>query len=175
MKKIFLLLFAFASITLFSQNKTIIQDFGETFTVENPDLLLDKNKVYKIIFDVYTDSKDIKKVNPLINTVARFINMHTQTGVPLENLKIVVVLHGKATKDVLNNSSFKDKFENDNPNSTLLAELKNVNVNTYVCGQSFVYNKFETEQLDKNVQMALSALTVLVEYQSQGYQLITFN
>ena len=175
MKKSLLLVFAFVSISLFSQNKTIIQDFGQTFTVENPDLLLKNDKVYKIIFDVYTDSKDIDKVNPLINTVARFINMHTQTGVPLENLKIVVVLHGKATKDVLNNNSFKDKYENDNPNSELLAALKNANVNTYVCGQSFVYNKFMPEQLDKNVQMALSALTVLVEYQSEGYQLITFN
>jgi len=175
MKKSLLLLFVLANITLFSQNKTVIQDFGTTFSVENPDLLLQKDKVYKIIFDVYTDSKDTEKVNPLINTVARFINMHTKTGVPLENLKIVVVLHGKATKDVLTTSDFKNKYEIDNPNSQLLAELNKANVNTFVCGQSFVYNKFEEHQLDENVKMALSALTVLVEYQSQGYQLITFN
>lgn len=175
MKKVFLLVFMLTSIAHFSQSKTVIQDFGQTFTVENPDLLLNKDKVYKIIFDVYTDSKDTKKVNPLINTVARFINIHTQTGVPLENLKIVVVLHGKATKDVLNTEEFLAKYKADNPNSKLLAELNKANVNTYVCGQSYAYNKFKEEHLDENVQMALSALTVLVAYQSQGYQLITFN
>lgn len=174
-KSITLLLLLINTLAYSQSNKTIIEDFGTVYTVESPDLLLDKNKVYKIIFDVYTDTKHIDKVNPLINTVARFINMHTQTGVPLENLKIVVVLHGKATKDVLNTDIFYKKYETKNPNTELLKALKNVNVNTYVCGQSFEHNKFKTDELDQNVQMALSALTVLVKYQSEGYQLITFN
>jgi len=44
-----------------------------------------------------------------------------------------------------------------------------------VCGQSYVHNKFKPTELNEDVKMALSALTVLVKFQSEGYQLITFN
>ena len=159
----------------YSQNKTTIKDFGKVFTVKNPDLLLDKNKTYKIIFDIYTDHKDDGKVNPLLNTVARFINMHVETGVPIENLNIVVIIHGKATKDVLISKVYQKEFDKENPNSKLLSLLNNAQVDTYVCGQSYAYKKYEPASLDNNVKMALSALTVLVKYQSEGYQLITFN
>jgi intracellular sulfur oxidation DsrE/DsrF family protein len=180
MKNSLLILFTLVNFFLFSQkekitNKTSIQDFGTTFTVDNPDLILNKDKVYKVIFDIYTDSKDDGKINPLLNTVARFINMHVETGVPLKNLKIVVIMHGKATKNVLNAATFLKKYNIKNPNNELLIALKQAEVETYVCGQSYAYNKFETGELNENVKMALSALTVLVEYQSQGYQLITFN
>jgi intracellular sulfur oxidation DsrE/DsrF family protein len=180
MRALIILVIILLSIVSFSQetkigNKTIIQDFGKVYTVNNPDLILDKNKTYKVIFDIYTDNKDNSKVNPLLNTVARFINMHVQTGVPLENIDVVVVLHGKATKNALTSNAFFEKYILANPNNKLLIALNNVNVETYVCGQSYAYNEFKPTELNKNVKMALSALTVLVEYQSQGYQLITFN
>ncbi len=180
MRKSILILVLLLPLVSFSQetkiaNKTNIQDFGKVFTVNNPDLILDKNKTYKVIFDIYTDSKENSKINPLLNTVARFINMHTQTGVPLKNMQIVVILHGKATKDALNSNAFHKKYTLDNPNNELLIALNNADVETYVCGQSYAYNKFKPTELNKNVKMALSALTVLVEYQSEGYQLITFN
>ena len=180
MKKLILLYITTLSFIVFSQettmsNKTTVEDFGKTFTVKNPDLILSKDKVYKVIFDIYTDNKDKSKINPLLNTVARFINMHTATGVPLKNMKIVVIMHGKATKDVLDTKAFLKKYKVKNPNNELLTALKNANVETFVCGQSYAHNKFKTKELNKNVKMALSALTVLVEYQSEGYQLITFN
>jgi intracellular sulfur oxidation DsrE/DsrF family protein len=179
MKKIIIItVFLYGFLANSQENRTtknVIEDYGKTFAVENPDLLLDKNKVYKIIFDIYTDAKDDSKINPLLNTVARFINMHTETGVPLENLKIVVILHGKATKDVLSNEAFLKKYKKENPNTALLKVLNSVNVNAYVCGQSYAYKAFDRAELDNNVKMSLSALTTLVKYQSEGYQLITFN
>lgn len=176
MKKISILITLLLTIASFSQsNKTTIEDFGQTFTIKNPDLILDKNKTYKIIFDIYTAHKDDGKINPLLNTVARFINMHVETGVPLENLNIVVILHGKATKDVLSSKTYQEIFDKENPNSKLLEVLTNATVETFVCGQSYSYKKYDPITLDKNVKMALSALTVLVKYQSEGYQLITFN
>jgi hypothetical protein len=58
-----------------SQTKAgpVFKDFGEVYTVKNADLLLDVDKKYKVIFDVYTDEKKSRKMNPLINTVARFM------------------------------------------------------------------------------------------------------
>ena len=72
-----LLLTIFVS-TSYSQNKKtkagpVFKDFGEVYAVKNADLLLDVDKKYKVIFDVYTDEKKSRKMNPLINTVARFM------------------------------------------------------------------------------------------------------
>ncbi len=152
-----------------------IKDFGRFYKIKNPDLLLDKNKKYKVIFDVYTDEEDNTKINANINTVARFINMHVQQGINPDKLKIVLVLHGAATKNALSDSAFKKRFHFNNPNYEILEDLKKAGVKTYVCGQSFTYKGFENKELSKNVELSLSALTALVYYQNNGYALISFN
>ena len=89
----------------------VFKDFGEVYAVKNADLLLDTEKTHKVIFDVYTDEKKSGKINPLINTVARFMNMHGQNGVPQENMDLVIVLHGAATKNALTDKAFKKDFK----------------------------------------------------------------
>ena len=84
--RILILVTIFISLSIQAQNS--VKDFGKIFPVEKPDLLLEKNKVYKVIFDVFKDSKKKSKKNPSIITVARYINMHLQQGLSLENLKI---------------------------------------------------------------------------------------
>jgi len=172
--------FILFSTSIFSQDikpvkDAIIKNFGQVYTVDNPDLLLDVNKTYKVIFDIYSDEKRVKNLNPSVNTVARFINMHAAQGVELSNLNIVVVLHGEATKNALTDEAFQDYHVVKNPNTELISALKAANVKIYVCGQSFAHKEFERKDLSKNVEMSLSALTALVYYQSEGYQLITFN
>ena len=180
MKNVILTFCVFSiSFSIFSQEiiskGPIFEDFGQVYKVENPDLLLDKNKTYEVIFDIYTDGENIEAINPSINTVARYINMHAQYGVKLEDMKIVLVLHGKATKNVLNDASFMKKYKTANPNLKLIAALKKVGVKTYVCGQSLTYHGFNKNDLSTNAEMSLSALTALVYYQTNGYQLISFN
>ena len=108
-----------------SQEKTtngpIIKDFGNVYKIKNSDLLLEKNKIYKVIFDVYTDVDEIKKINPSINTVARFINMHAQNGIKQKDMEIVLVLHGNAIKNALNDEAFKKKYSASNPRKRLIS------------------------------------------------------
>lgn len=156
-------------------NSQTIKDFGEVYNVESPDLLLDINTEYKVIFDIYTDNANGERVNPLLNTVARFINMHKAQGVLLENMKIAVILHGKATKSALSDASYNELYKINNPNSKLIEILKNTNVEIFVCGQSYIASKYDEKNKSENVKMALSALTTLVEYQKNGYQIINFN
>jgi len=153
----------------------IIKDYGMFYNIPNPDLNLNATKKYKVIFDVRKTSNDINTVNPLLNTVARFINMHVATGIPLKNLDIVVIVHGKATKDILNKKTYKERFKKKNPNLDLLNKLNAHNVKIFVCGQSATHLGIERQQVAKSVKFALSALSVLTEYQGQGYQLIDFN
>jgi len=153
----------------------ILNNFGKVFQIENPDLLLKKDKEYKVIFDIYTDRSKGEKVNPLINTVARYLNMHAQQGISKENMKVIVVMHGAATNNVLSDTAYQKQFHTKNPNSSIIYALKETNVELFVCGQSYLAHGFELNDKSPNIKVALSALTALVEYQSEGYQLITFN
>jgi intracellular sulfur oxidation DsrE/DsrF family protein len=153
----------------------IIEKYGKVYQVKNPDLQLDNNVEYKVIFDIYTDNSKNNSLNPLLNAVARYLNMHAQQGILLENMKVAVILHGAATKYTINELAFQEQFGVSNPNSELLQELNNANVELYVCGQSYIANGFKIEDKSSNIKLALSALTALVKYQSEGYNIINFN
>ena len=177
MKRIITIVLLLVNFFVYAQEKNgpVIKDFGPVYKIKNPDLLLKNDQKYKVIFDVYTNPAEAGKTNPLITTVARFLNMHAQTGVPAKNFDIVLVLHGKATPAALDEKAFKDHFNKTNPDEKLLKVLKKAGVKIYVCGQSLIYRGFKEKELSRNVEMSLSALTALVYYQSQGYSLITFN
>lgn len=153
----------------------IIENFGKVYQIENPDLLLKMDTEYKVIFDIYTDNSKDNNLNPLLNTVARYLNMHAQQGVLTENMKVAVILHGAATKSALSNEAYQNQFETKNPNSEIIHDLKKANVELYVCGQSYLASGFKLNERSADVKLALSALTALVEYQTNGYQLINFN
>lgn len=177
---VLLLLTSFSSIiaqeTKTKMGRPILEDFGQVFQIENPDLNLDKDTIYKVIFDIYTDSsKKEGSINPLLNTVARYLNMHAQHGVPAANMKVVIVLHGAPTKSVLNTTAYEKKYNIKNPNTELINALEKVGVELYVCGQSYLANGFEIKDKSDAVKLSLSALTALVKFQNEGYQLITFN
>lgn len=178
MKK-FTFLFILIAVLSVSAQETkmgpILNDFGKVYQIDSPALVLAKNTKYKVIFDVYTDRSKGKKINPLLNTVARYLNMHAQKGIALENMKTVVVLHGSATQNVLNDAAYQKKFNRKNPNTALIAALKEAKVALFVCGQSFIAHTHSLSEKSTDVKLALSALTVLVNYQHKGYQLINFN
>lgn len=153
----------------------VLDNFGPVYPIEDADLLLNSDRLYKVIFDVYSDEKRSDEVNPLIHTAARFLNMHGQYGVPEENMKLVVVLHGPATKNALSDKAHKKIAKKPNPNTALLKALSDKGVKIYVCGQSLKSKGFEAGDLSEDVQVSLSAMTALVKYQSEGYALINFN
>ncbi len=153
----------------------IIKDYGAVFQIEKPELMFTKDKTYKVIFDVYTDDSKKKALNPMIITAARYLNMHAQQGVPVEHLKVAMVFHGAATKSALSNEAYLKHYGTDNPNNDLLIALKKARVELYVCGQSYLAHKYQRNEKNSSVKLALSALTTLVEYQTNGYELINFN
>ena len=157
------------------QTGLIIENSGSVYRVENPDLEFEKDKEYKAIFDVYTDSPSINMDNPMLKTVARYLQIHTQYGIPRENLKIAVIIHGVASKNVLSDEAYKKEFKIKNPNTGLIKGLKDNGVEVFVCGQSYAGKGYDAKDKSSNVKMALSAMTALVWYQTAGYQIINFN
>ncbi|MFK7982811.1 MAG: DsrE family protein [Saprospiraceae bacterium] len=156
------------------QTGPIIHDFGPTFSVENPDFITDTTKVYKVVFDIHGTPDDPTKINPMLNTLARFLNMHAQAGVPLENMKVAGVFHNKATHDILEDEGYEAKYGVKNPNLALLTALDKAGANLYICGQSIGARGVDRTQIHDSVGVALSAMTVILSLQSDDYQLIKF-
>lgn len=150
----------------------VLKNYGPIVNLEKLDVPLDKTAQYKVVFDVYETASDMDVHSRRLESVARYINMHVDAGVPLENLHIAVVFHGKATKDILLNSIYQEKFGTPNPNAAMIADLAAVGVDFSVCGQSSVFAGYQREDILPEIKIALSAMTQLTVLQSKGYALL---
>ncbi|WP_299261463.1 DsrE family protein [uncultured Aquimarina sp.] len=178
MKHTFLILLALLPGILFCQKESkpgsVITEFGKTYEVDNPDFKTNKTIELKAVFDVGRSFGDSTKVNPLINTAARYLNMHDNAGVPLDNLKVALVIHGSAANDILNNKNYKTKFGLNNPNDPLISALTKKGVQIILCGQTAAYRNISKSDVHPNIKFTLSAMTALVQLQNKNYKLINF-
>ena len=152
----------------------IIKEYGQVWAIENPDFKVDTTKTYKAVFDIMDSPESHKAVNASIETAARFLNMHAQSGVSPENLKVALVVHNKASKDVITDEAYQKKYGTNNPNSALIKALQDAGGEIIFCGQSSVSRGFPREELIEGVQLSLSAMTALIQLQDESYRLIKF-
>jgi len=173
-----LILFNFIfSVDVNAQTKEtgpVIKDYGKVWKIENQDFKVDLDKEYKVVFDIMNSPDSHAEVNKTIETAARFLNMHAQSGVPLKNMKVVLVVHNKASKDLITDIAYQKRYETDNPNTGLIKALMGSGTQVIFCGQSSLSRNFPKEDLIEGVQLALSAMTALIQLQDDGYQLIKF-
>ncbi len=164
-------------ISLSSQTKNsgpIITGFGEVWEINAPDFELDKTKELKAVFDIMSSPEDHNQINATIETAARFLNMHAQSGVPADQLKIALVVHNTASKDIITNEAYKKRYGTNNPNYELVQALLNTEGQIIFCGQSSISRGFPREDLIDGVQLSLSAMTALIQLQDEDYRLIKF-
>lgn len=152
----------------------VIADYGKVWTVPQPDIATDTQMVYRVVFDVYSSPDDSTALNPQLNTLARFINMHVRAGVPLSNLQVAGVVHNEAAKDLLDQQAYRARFGVDNPNLGLLAALQAAGADIYLCGQSAYSRGLDRNHLAEGVQVGLSAMTIILMLEEAGYRLIKF-
>lgn len=152
----------------------VIPNYGAVWSLENLDFPTDTNKTYKAVFDIMNSPEAPDQLNTSIETAARYLNMHAQQGVPATKLHAVLVVHNKASKDLLRDVHYKERYGVPNPNTALLQELMDAGVGVIFCGQSSVARDVPKQQLLPGVQMALSAMTALISLQDDGYRLIKF-
>lgn len=164
-------------ITSFAQVKEagpIIKDYGKVWSIENPEYQTDSEKEFKAVFDVMTSPESHDMVNPAIETVARFLNMHARAGIEPNNLKAALIIHNKASKDIMTHEAYLKRYSAENPNLELLNQLMNAGVEVIFCGQSSLSREIPRDQLIRGVQTSLSAMTALIQLQDEGYRLIKF-
>lgn len=149
-----------------------IPDYGRVANVDI-DMAIPKNAKFKVRFDV-SDAAEAGQINRGFESVARFINMHVEEGVPLKNIDLAIIVHGGASKDVTLTERYRADTDADNANAALIAALIEKNVRVYVCGQSAAYYDVGNDDLLPGVEMALSAMTAHALLDAEGYSLNPF-
>ncbi len=126
----------------------------------------------KVVFDATADAKPAD-VNKGLDRVARLLNLYGVAGLTAQDVKITIVLHGEATKSVLNDAAYKERFQvEQNPNLPLIRELQKAGVEVLVCGQALNYKGFPDGEVADGVPIAAAALTVVVNKQTDGYSYV---
>jgi intracellular sulfur oxidation DsrE/DsrF family protein len=165
----------FISLNLQAQTPSnlIIKDYGTIYDIEkviDPDPALD----YKIVIDLKAPSPDPAKINPGLNNIARMLNLYAAGGIDPKQLKVVAAIHSNATYTVLDNKGYKAKYGVENPNLELISQLKSAGVGLYICGQSLVARNDGFDNINTDITIALSMLTVVTEHQVNDYSLLVF-
>lgn len=123
----------------------------------------------KLLVDL-TVGGDPRQLNAGFEKVAKYLNIYAGAGAEPTEVQIAVVIHGDATLTVLNPDAYADEFKTtSNPNLKLMQQLHEAGVELYVCGQSLISKGSEPEDVAVFVETAVSALTAVVNLQSDGY------
>ena len=152
----------------------VIPGYGRVYDIHDPDFATPRDAEYRVVFDVAGAPTAVDEINPRIETLARFLNMHARAGVPPDQLHLALVLHGESGKYALDDAAYRRRFGVNNPNLELLHALRGAGVRIVLCGQTAAHRGFPARELAPPVELALSAMTALVRLQADGYQLVAF-
>jgi intracellular sulfur oxidation DsrE/DsrF family protein len=146
----------------------VIQATGVMRDVPNVTYKPDPKLTYKYRWDV-TDSAATGEVNPGFLGVARVYNQFVADGVPRKNVQLAIVVHGRATLDLMANEPYKARLGRDNPNLVILDQLSKAGVQVIVCGQALLNRNVARDAILPLVQVASSATTAHVILAAKGY------
>ncbi len=147
----------------------VIHSAGAVFEVPHPDFATPADTDYRVAFEMVQASGSPDRLNVVLNSVARYLNMHAQAGVPTERLGAAVVVHGPAGWELVDDAAYRERHGVDNPNTGLIEELAAAGVEIILCGQTAASRGIPRDRLLDQVQVALSAMTAFVVLQERGY------
>lgn len=131
-----------------------------------------RDSMHRLVIDATGDETTDAGINRHLESAARALNLYALAGVPNDKVEVAVVVHAKATSMVLSDDAFRRKFGKRNPDSVLIDDLSRAGVRIVVCGQALIHQGYAVADVDPGVKVSLSAMTALVDLQSQGYALI---
>jgi len=161
---------SFSGISQKTKTGPIIENYGAVWEIDNPDFKTDTSQEFKVVFDVKDGPESDTEINRNLNTVARFLNMHAQSGVPSSQIKVALIVHGTAARNLLTDEAFQKRYKVNNPNRELVENLLEADVEVIMCGQSSKTRNLPKEDLIPRVKIALSAMTANIQLQNEGYR-----
>jgi intracellular sulfur oxidation DsrE/DsrF family protein len=152
----------------------LVNGFGEHVDLPNAEFKTNTDMVYRVAYEIMQRLGEPTRPHQRLDAAARFVNMHAHAGVPSENIQLAIVLHGGGTQTALTNEAYRKRHSVDNPNLPLLNALSDAGVNIYLCEQSRIRSGTSPDEVAAPVKSALSAMTVIVNLQEDGYQFLTY-
>jgi len=130
----------------------------------------------KMVFDI-TGAGKSNEILKGLDRVAMFLNLAAENGpVQKDQFEIAVVFHGSATAAALDHETYSKVTDaTENPNLSLIEELKSHGVRFYVCGQALARENYPLDHIADDVTLATSALTVIVNEQNDGAAFVPFH
>lgn len=145
----------------------VIEEFGPAAPVE-ADMAIPDGLTLKVAFDISEPSEE-GAASRAFTTVARFLNMHAAAGVSRDRIQPAIVVHGPASRDLLQPAEGEET-----ENHRLIQALLEAGVPIYLCGQSAAAYGIGKDDLIPGVDMALSAMTAHAVLSAEGYSLNPF-
>lgn len=128
----------------------------------------------RVVFDVSVAGEPDKVLKGL-DSIAALLNLAAAGGIAPEALKVTAVLHGPATRAVLRPEVYALVTKTSgNPNLALIRQLNMAGVDIYVCGQALAYHQYALDDVVPDVTVAVSAVTVTVNRQLDGYAYLPY-
>ncbi len=154
-----------------SSNAVLVPGYEAAKDLPGARELPDPKTDYKVVFADGQDAKNPGDINPMLPTIATYVNTLGKYGVPAEHRHLVIMFHQR-TPDidiVMSNEAYKERYNRDNPNIAIIHALKQAGVDIRVCGQGLIARKIDAKQVNPDVQIDLWAMTTLVNLQLKGY------
>jgi intracellular sulfur oxidation DsrE/DsrF family protein len=133
--------------------------------------LPDPKTDYKVVFADGQEAKNPTDINPMLPTIATYVNTLGKFGVPADHRHIAIMFHQRNPDldIVMTNEAYKARYHRDNPNIALIHALKQAGVDIRVCGQGLLARKIDSKDVNPDVQIDLWAMTTLVNLQLKGF------
>lgn len=157
----------------------VFTDFAPVHAVPDADFAIPEGMPLHVAFDV-SQLAPVGQPNRTFTSAARFLNMHRAAGIPAEFNRVAIVVHGRASLEVLNHEAWaaRDWGEEDrgerNPTAEIIPALLAAGVRIIVCGQSAAGQGVAKADMVPGVELALSAMTAHAVLQREGYTVNPF-
>lgn len=131
-------------------------------------------RTYRAIYNATQGSAKPDQLLPAVNMAGSELNAMKVAGVPAKNVKFVLVFHDVAMDGILDDKHYRARFGVANPNLPVLAAMRKAGVELFVCGQNVAFAGIDPATLTPDVRVASDALIVLMQYQNDGYALLSY-
>jgi len=143
----------------------VIENYGTVYYVKGVKETPDIGKNYKILVDITQKNDNEQSINSGLEHIARLINLFGLYGISPDDISITAVIHGNAIDMTV---------DQENKNRKVMEILNKHGVNIFVCAQTLYHNNYTPEEVTGDLQIAASAMNVLVDYQLQDYQILYY-
>lgn len=129
----------------------------------------------KVVLDITGENK-ADKVTKGVDRAGVIVNLFAHAGLRPGQYEADIILHGKATRAALRHEAYAKRTDaQKNPNLQVFRELQAAGVKVFVCGQALAHHEIGLDEVADEVTIAVSASTVLIDRQMNGYAYMPFH